>query len=96
MRPSSPEDRLSCSSTTSPAIPATRCRCPASAGSTSPLRVPITRPASGVSPIEVSMLRPPSTAHALAPLPRCSTTTRDAAGSTPCSRCNHAAAVRDT
>ena len=50
-----------------------RRRCATSAGSTSPERVPITRPSSGVSPIDVSMLRPAFTAVALAPLPRCST-----------------------
>ncbi len=39
----------------------------------SPLRVPIIIPASGVNPIDVSTLIPPSTAHILAPLPRCKT-----------------------
>ena len=43
-------------------------------GSMSPDRVPMTRPARGVRPMDVSMLRPPEMAAALAPLPRCSTT----------------------
>ena len=42
-------------------------------GSTSPERVPITRPSIGVSPIDVSIGRPPTIADADAPLPRCST-----------------------
>ncbi len=40
------------------------------AGSMSPLRVPITRPSSGVKPIEVSMDLPCSMAVIEAPLPR--------------------------
>src|SRR5690554_3490605 len=40
-------------------------------GSTSPLRVPITTPSSGVRPIEVSTLWPFHTAQVELPLPRC-------------------------
>jgi hypothetical protein len=39
-------------------------------GSTSPDRVPITSPSSGVKPIEVSTERPPSIAVIEHPLPR--------------------------
>ncbi|COZ43969.1 Uncharacterised protein [Mycobacterium tuberculosis] len=42
-------------------------------GSRSPLRVPITKPSSGVRPIDVSTGRPRAIAEAEAPLPRCST-----------------------
>ena len=42
--------------------------------STSPLRVPIIKPSSGVIPIEVSTLWPLRTAQIDAPLPRCATT----------------------
>ena len=38
-------------------------------GSTSPTRVPIGRPTSGVKPMEVSMLLPPSMAQMEEPLP---------------------------
>ena len=40
------------------------------AGSRSPLRLPITRPSSGVKPIEVSTERPPRIAATEQPLPR--------------------------
>ena len=46
----------------------------------------MTSPSAGDSPIEVSTLRPPSTAHALAPLPRCSTTRSRSSGARPSSR----------
>ena len=41
-------------------------------GSTSPERVPMTKPANGVIPIDVSTAMPPRIADAEAPLPRCS------------------------
>ncbi|MEH3077935.1 MAG: hypothetical protein PGN11_14915 [Quadrisphaera sp.] len=44
------------------------------AGSTSPLRVPIAAPASGVRPMVVSTLRPPCTAVTETPLPTWATT----------------------
>ena len=72
--------------------PAVRRRCSTSAGSTSPLRVPITSPSSGVSPIDVSTLRPPAIAAALAPLPRCRTIRSVSPSGRP--RCS--AAARDT
>ena len=40
----------------------------------SPQRVPIGSPSSAVKPIVLATLRPPSSAHMLAPLPRCGTT----------------------
>ena len=52
----------------------------------------MTSPSAGDKPIDVSTLRPPSTAHALAPLPRWSTTIRTSCGSRPSS----AAVRRDT
>src|ERR1700690_12974 len=52
-------------------------------GSTSPDRVPITRPSSGVNPIEVSTLLPPRKATILAPLPRCAMITRPSASGLP-------------
>ena len=45
------------------------------AGSISPERVPMIRPASGVNPIEVSTDLPPSTAQTLAPFPKWQTIT---------------------
>ncbi len=43
----------------------------------------MTSPSAGDSPIEVSTLRPPAIAHALAPLPRCSTTRWRSSGARP-------------
>eukprot|EP00955_Chlamydomonas_euryale_P097257 365064-Chlamydomonas_euryale.AAC.1 len=43
--------------------------CSTTAGSTSPHRVPITSPSSGVIPIDVSTHAPPHTAATLQPLP---------------------------
>ena len=63
------------------------------AGSRSPLRVPITRPSSGVKPIEVSTERPPRIAAAEQPLPRWQVTRRSAGSST---RPSSSAARRDT
>ena len=62
--PSKPERRLSQSSTRATSTSSFRAIQPASDGSTSPLRVPITSPSSGVKPIDVSMLLPPRTAAA--------------------------------
>ena len=62
---------------------ACRSRCSSTPGSTSPARVPMTRPSSGVSPIEVSTGRPPRIAAAEAPLPRCSTIRRSSSAVRP-------------
>ena len=43
------------------------------------MRVPIGRPSTAVKPMVLATLLPPSIAHMLAPLPRCSTTVRPAA-----------------
>ena len=51
------------------AMPSSLCRNVCSPGSTSPERVPITRPCSGVRPIEVSTATPPWIADAEQPLP---------------------------
>ena len=59
-RPLSPERRLSRSSMSSTLIPALRFRCSMTPASMSPLRVPITRPSSGVNPIDVSIGAPPA------------------------------------
>ena len=45
----------------------------------SPLRVPITRPSSGVKPMDVSMLSPPWMAVSETPLPKCATTALNSA-----------------
>ena len=50
--------------------PSSRWRKKITPGSTSPDRVPIIRPSSGVRPILVSMDFPPSSAAMLTPLPR--------------------------
>ena len=89
---SSPEREFSTASISSVDRLRVRRTCSTSAGSTSPERVPITSPSSGVRPIEVSMLRPPATALADAPLPRCSTITSTSATSRPSTR----AASRET
>ena len=64
-------------------MPAVRARWNTTAGSMSPLRVPMTSPSSGVSPIDVSTARPPATAEAEAPLPRCRTIWRSPSGLRP-------------
>ena len=51
--------------------------------STSPVRVPIINPSSGVRPIEVSMHLPPSTAETDAPLPMWQVTIFCVSGFTP-------------
>jgi acyl-CoA synthetase (AMP-forming)/AMP-acid ligase II len=58
-RPLSPLRLFSSVSTSSSVMPACRTRWNTTAGSTSPERVPMTRPSSGDRPIEVSTLRPP-------------------------------------
>ena len=68
-----PERRFSIVSMSAMVMPAVRFRYMMTPGSTSPDRVPITRPSIGVSPIDVSCGRPPTIADADAPLPRCST-----------------------
>ena len=79
-----PERLFSTVSISSIPIPALRERCAYTEGSMSPVRVPITRPSSGVSPMEVSTGSPPRTAEAEAPLPRWSTIWRSAEVSFPC------------
>ena len=64
-------------------MPAVRDRYVMTPGSTSPERVPITRPSMGVSPIDVSTGRPPTIADADAPLPRCSTIWLSVSSGTP-------------
>ena len=71
--PSRPDLRFSRASSSSTSRPPARSRCSSAPGSMSPLRVPITRPSSGVRPIEVSTATPPRIADADAPLPRCRT-----------------------
>ena len=61
------------------------------AGSTSPERVPMTRPSSGVIPMEVSTETPPSTALTEQPPPRWQVTRRSRATSAP--RCSAALRV---
>ncbi|GAB7303128.1 hypothetical protein MAFF212519_09830 [Clavibacter michiganensis] len=90
--PSSPLPRLRSVSSSSKPRPAWRCRWKSTAGSMSPERVPITRPSSGVMPIDVSIERPPSTAHAEAPLPMCSTIMRVSSSGFP----RNAAAAHET
>ena len=55
--------------------PSLWCRNSSTDGSTSPERVPITSPSSGVKPIEVSTDSPRLIAQAEQPLPRCSVIT---------------------
>src|SRR5712691_6812897 len=50
-------------------------------GSSAPVRVPMTRPSTGVKPIVVATLRAASIAHRLAPLPRWATTSLPSAQS---------------
>ena len=85
VRPASPLFLLSIVSISATPIPASRTRWNTTPGSMSPLRVPITRPPCGDIPIDVATLRPPSTAHALAPFPRCSVMTFAAEGAMPSS-----------
>ncbi len=66
--------------------PPTRARWKTTAGSTSPERVPMTSPSSGVRPMDVSTHTPPRTAEAEAPLPRCSTITFTSSTGLPSSR----------
>jgi hypothetical protein len=54
-------------------------------GSTSPLRVPITRPSSGVKPIEVVNDSPPRIARAEQPFPRCKVMMLTSSGAMPAS-----------
>ena len=68
--PLSPDSLESIFSTSFGGIPRWVHRCISSPGSTSPPRVPITSPSSGVRPIEVSTERPWSIAQTLAPEPR--------------------------
>ena len=65
-----PESVYSAASIASTPSPSSRARNPKAPGSTSPDRVPITSPSSGVRPMEVSMLRPRLMAQTDAPLPR--------------------------
>ena len=71
--PFMPDFLLKRVSTSSTLMPATRCRWNTTAGSMSPVRVPIMRPSRGVRPMEVSIGLPFLTAEADAPLPRCRT-----------------------
>jgi hypothetical protein len=69
-RPSKPLFLLSNMSICSAVRLSVRIKCSGTAGSTSPQRVPMTSPSSGVSPIDVSTDAPRSTAVTLLPLPR--------------------------
>lgn len=74
--PRRPLSRASSRSTRSTSMSGCRKRCSTAPGSRLPHRVPIIRPSSAVKPIDVATLRPPCSAHRLAPLPRCASSTR--------------------
>ena len=74
--PRSPECLLSSALSSAAPSSSLDITCSRIAGSRSPLRLPITRPSSGVKPIEVSTVRPPRMAAIEQPLPRWQVTTR--------------------
>jgi len=77
--PSRPDWLYSSFSTAFASMPRSSIRYSTTPGSRLPVRVPIIRPSTAVNPIVLAMLTPWSSAHMLAPLPRCSTTVRPAA-----------------
>ena len=84
--PSSPDSLYSSDSIAAASILSSCMKYSTTPGSRLPVRVPIGSPSTAVNPMVLATLLPPSTAHMLAPLPRCSTTVLPDAARASCSR----------